>query len=58
MTRSTTEERHKEVKEAFDKLSNKKNGKGIRIYSINYIISELAHKFHYTEKTIEYILKK
>ena len=53
--KETTIRLHQDIKKEFDKLTQVKEH-GVRKYSIEYILQEVAHKFYKSPKTIENIV--
>lgn len=53
--KQTTLRLHQDIKKEFDRLSQVKEH-GVRKYSIEYILNEIAHKFYKAPKTIENIV--
>lgn len=51
----TTLRLHQDIKKEFDKLSQVTEH-GVRKYSIEYILNEIAHKYYKAPKTIENIV--
>lgn len=53
--RENTLRLHKDIKKEFEKLSNVKE-KGVKKYSVDYVLSTVAFKFYRSPKTIENIV--
>lgn len=54
-SKPTTIRLHQDIKKEFDKLTQIREH-GVRKYSIEYILGEIAHKFYKSPKTIENIV--
>ncbi|WP_417366861.1 hypothetical protein [Flavobacterium beibuense] len=53
--RENTIRLHQQIKNEFTKLSNK-TAHGVQVYSLNYILHEVAHRYCKSPKTVENIV--
>lgn len=54
--KATTKERHRRIREAYLRWAKEKSKKGVRLYTDEYIISELSDKFLLSERYIDDII--